>query len=392
MRVIRVCKGICGNKKAVWIDGGIHAREWISPAAVSWMLRELVENDDNHPDLTSVLDWHFLVSHNPDGYEYSRTNNRFWRKTRSHTGHWSCMGVDGNRNYGFQWNQGGSSNNQCSDVYHGSYPWSEIETANVRDYILARKGQWIFYNSIHAYGNMILFPYGYTHSLPADYNYMVSVANIGANALKSVNGNSYSIGTIPGILYIASGSSVDWAYGDAGIVFSTTMELSNGYGFVLPPERIISVSQETWAFHETVMRYLMPKCPENWTLLKHNSKCVQYFDVQMSRNEAINECQQFSNNKATLVSIHDCQTNYILSSFSHWKRFWTGGQRQDGGWKWLDGTAWDYERWSCDTDPDIDNQDFVMVEFWKSRVGSWITADESKLAGVMCQMDAQQEV
>ena len=58
----------------------------------------------------------------------------------------------------------------------------------------------------------------------------------------------------------------------------------------------------------------------------------------------------------------------------------------------MDGSSWDYERWSCDTDPDIDNQDYVMVEFWKSRVGSWITADDSKLAGVMCQMDAQQEV
>ena len=26
MRVVKVCKGGCGNKKAVWIDGGIHAR------------------------------------------------------------------------------------------------------------------------------------------------------------------------------------------------------------------------------------------------------------------------------------------------------------------------------------------------------------------------------
>ena len=26
MRVARVCKGGCGGKKAVWIDGGIHAR------------------------------------------------------------------------------------------------------------------------------------------------------------------------------------------------------------------------------------------------------------------------------------------------------------------------------------------------------------------------------
>ena len=57
MRVVKICKGGCGGKKAVWIDGGIHAREWISPATVTWMLRELVENDAEHSDLTESLDW-----------------------------------------------------------------------------------------------------------------------------------------------------------------------------------------------------------------------------------------------------------------------------------------------------------------------------------------------
>ena len=40
-----------------WPDGGIHAREWISPAAVTWLLKELVENHENHPDLLDSLDW-----------------------------------------------------------------------------------------------------------------------------------------------------------------------------------------------------------------------------------------------------------------------------------------------------------------------------------------------
>ena len=57
MRVAKVCRGGCGNKPAVWIDGGIHAREWITPATVTWMLKELVENDAAHPDLTQNMDW-----------------------------------------------------------------------------------------------------------------------------------------------------------------------------------------------------------------------------------------------------------------------------------------------------------------------------------------------
>ena len=58
MRVAKVCKGGCGNKPAMWIDGGIHAREWISPATVMYMLMEVVEHDADHPDLTENLDWY----------------------------------------------------------------------------------------------------------------------------------------------------------------------------------------------------------------------------------------------------------------------------------------------------------------------------------------------
>ena len=63
----------------MWIDAGIHAREWITIATVTWMLRELIENDS---ELTDTLDWYILPIANPDGYQYSRTTNRLWRKTR----------------------------------------------------------------------------------------------------------------------------------------------------------------------------------------------------------------------------------------------------------------------------------------------------------------------
>ena len=82
MRLAKVCRGGCGDKPSVWVDGGIHAREWISPAAVTWMLREIVENDADHPDMTELVDWYILPSMNPDGYAYSREHDRMWRKTR----------------------------------------------------------------------------------------------------------------------------------------------------------------------------------------------------------------------------------------------------------------------------------------------------------------------
>ena len=63
-------------------------REWLSPATVTWMLRELVENDKDHEYLTNKFDWYFLPIHNPDGYEFSRQSvrARLWRKNRSAVG------------------------------------------------------------------------------------------------------------------------------------------------------------------------------------------------------------------------------------------------------------------------------------------------------------------
>jgi len=260
IRVARVCKGGCGGKKAVWIDGGIHAREWIAPATVTWMLKELVENDTAHSDLTESLDWYFLPSHNPDGYAYSRDHNRMWRKTRSDNGGiFGCKGVDANRNYGYHWNEGGSSNDRCSDTYHGPAAWSEIENVHVSNYIMARQEDWIFYNSLHSYSQLVLLPWAYTSTPPDDYNELLEIAVRGEAALEAVHGKTYDVGCIPCLLYIASGGSIDWAHGEVGIYFATTIELrdTGAYGFLLPPEQIIPTAEETWAFHTTVIRELM---------------------------------------------------------------------------------------------------------------------------------------
>jgi len=260
MRVAKVCKGGCGSKPAVWIDGGIHAREWISPAAVTWMLRELVENDEQHSDLLESLDWYFLPSHNPDGYAFSRNSDRMWRRTRSdHGSLLGCKGVDANRNWGFHWNEGGSSNNKCSDTYHGPKAFSEPENVNVRDFILSKKGEWVFYNTLHSYSQLILLPWGYGLPVPDDYDELYALASKGSDALTAAHGESYMVGCIPCMLYPASGGSIDWVHGVAGIKAAFGMELrdTGRYGFLLPPSQIIPTAEEAWAFHKTVMREII---------------------------------------------------------------------------------------------------------------------------------------
>ncbi len=50
-------ENVTESKNAIIVDGGIHAREWISPSFVTWLIRELVENYDAHPEFVDNLDW-----------------------------------------------------------------------------------------------------------------------------------------------------------------------------------------------------------------------------------------------------------------------------------------------------------------------------------------------
>ena len=75
-------------KPAIFIEGGIHAREWISPATVTFIIRELVTNPKyikikisvticvkikyfSYRDLITKFDWIIMPLVNPDGYAYS---------------------------------------------------------------------------------------------------------------------------------------------------------------------------------------------------------------------------------------------------------------------------------------------------------------------------------
>ncbi|KZR99499.1 putative Carboxypeptidase B, partial [Daphnia magna] len=98
-----------GTRPAIWIDGepncflGFHAREWISPAVATYIIQQLVEVPAN-AKLLSNVDWYIMPVVNPDGYEYSHTRDRLWRKTRSMTSNPACRGVDPNRNFGYKMN------------------------------------------------------------------------------------------------------------------------------------------------------------------------------------------------------------------------------------------------------------------------------------------------
>jgi murein tripeptide amidase MpaA len=125
MRVVKICRGECGKKPAMYIQGGIHAREWISPAVVMYFVRELTERVTDHEDLLEQLDWYILPVTNPDGYAYTQID-RLWRKTRSPNANSVCVGTDANRNFDVDFGGAGARAHPCSTANPGKEAFSEI--------------------------------------------------------------------------------------------------------------------------------------------------------------------------------------------------------------------------------------------------------------------------
>ncbi|NXH21641.1 CBPO Carboxypeptidase, partial [Bucco capensis] len=237
------------TKKIIWMDCGIHAREWISPAFCQWFVKEILQNYTSDPKISRFLqnlDLYVLPVLNIDGYIYSWEKDRLWRKNRSPFQNGTCYGTDLNRNFNSSWGSVGVSYNCSDEIFCGSGPESEPETRAVAQFIERKKSDILCYLTIHSYGQLILTPYGSTTKPPYNNEELMHVAKKAADALKGKYGTSYEVGSSSLVLYNNSGSSRDWAH-MIGIPFSYTFELRDRgiHGFLLPSDQIQPTCEET---------------------------------------------------------------------------------------------------------------------------------------------------
>lgn len=148
------------HKRVLVITAGIHAREWASPALALYIIHKLVEKSRKTEKFLLNFEWIILPLTNPDGYEYTHTTNRMWRKTRSKQ-KGNCYGVDANRNFEFYWGGSGSSGDPCAETFRGKEPFSEPESRAIASVLMSVKRRCLFYIDLHTYGGYILMPWAY---------------------------------------------------------------------------------------------------------------------------------------------------------------------------------------------------------------------------------------
>lgn len=97
----------------------------------------------------------------------------------------------------YRWGGKGNGRNPCQEIYGGTGPFSEPETASIKNFIIGQNANWKASVSFHSYGQFILYPWGYDTVVPTDYRDLQSVAQkaaaVSINSLTSTNQSIKSV-------------------------------------------------------------------------------------------------------------------------------------------------------------------------------------------------------
>ncbi|XP_049875899.1 carboxypeptidase B-like [Pectinophora gossypiella] len=295
IKAISISNGNPKNQPVV-IVGGQHSREWVGVSSALYIANEIVTKFDTQPYYMTSKDWYIVPLLNPDGYAYTHTVDRLWRKNRRRNRHSSCPGVDLNRNFPTPCSPKASLNTtyysdrvppnvkhwavpgvtehyECEEDYAGPFPLSEPESIallvsktdkitpvilieNLLDIVRSTPRAFI---DLHNYGQMVLYPWGIKDYAQAGREYLISTAEGIKRDIYNITRALYRSGTPPSLMYPVSGTAIDWFH-SKGTPLSYAIENrdTGGHGFLLPPNEIEIAGKEMLIAARHVAKVLDP--------------------------------------------------------------------------------------------------------------------------------------
>lgn len=245
------------NKKQIWIQGLIHAREWIAGSVVQFICHQLLTIPiGKHPHIDDV---EFLIVPvvNPDGYVYSWEHNRFWRKNRATTN--PVCSVDLNRNFDDHWSPTRSAS-CASEVYSGTHAASEPETNAIMQFFMNNTNivgaiDW------HSFSQLLLYPFAWTKepsSTQEKYQRLVHEMQMAmVSNSTSANRDSFYTAKQASGLYTCYGTAMDWFSGvgartsgqkfaPMSLVIELPPKSMSLQSFIVNPMQILPISNDNW--------------------------------------------------------------------------------------------------------------------------------------------------
>ena len=134
------------------------------------------------------------------------------------------MGVDINRNYGYNWVY---EDNPCSESFPGTHAFSEPESRAIRDLMYRYNDTIKFVYNYHSYGPMFVWPYNselaneLSKKNPLAQQILNEIWEDGDFPSTTIKGNA-----IKTVGYLANGEANDWILNEFGVP-SVSPELAN---------------------------------------------------------------------------------------------------------------------------------------------------------------------
>ncbi|GAA1658214.1 hypothetical protein GCM10009679_74250 [Saccharothrix algeriensis] len=239
------------NEPEFLINAHLHAREHLTVEMALYLANLFTDSYASDSRVRAVVDsreiW-IIPDLNPDGGEYDIATGsyRSWRKNRQPNSGSSAIGTDINRNFGYKWGCcGGSSGTPSSETYRGPAAFSTPEARVLRDFVLSRRVggvQQIKANiDFHTYGELILWPFGYTTADTVNPGMTLDERNTFANIGGQMAATNSYTAEQGSDLYVTDGDITDWLWGDQR-VWTYTFEMypkSSSPGFY-PPDEVIA--------------------------------------------------------------------------------------------------------------------------------------------------------
>lgn len=253
-------------KKTIVLSGGVHAREWITVSTVLYVLYALLQDyDSNQDSIFRKIDFIFLPTLNPDGYEYTWTHDRLWRKNRQETVDQSCIGIDIDHSYDFHWTR--SADMPCEDEYSGEEPFEAVESRLWTEYLNLTDSHHNIqgFIDLHSYAQEILYPYAFScQQEPRDEENLIELAYGIAKVIRLWSGKLYQV--LPAcqdrdldlIPDLGSGTALDYMYKHKAYwAYRLELRDKGNHGFLLPKKYIVPVGQEIFIGIEYFCNFIL---------------------------------------------------------------------------------------------------------------------------------------